>query len=97
MINVTDDARLHIAAVIDNTVNDERIYAFDSPFNWNDIIDAVKEVRPNAKLPDHVPEQGRDLSEPDNALGAKLLAKWWGQKGYRGLVQSVRENLENEP
>lgn len=94
MVNVTDDARIHLAAALDGSLANRRIFAYDTAFNWNDVIDAVHQLRPDLPLPDHVPGLGRDLSEPDNALGAQLLRKWWGQDGYRGLLQSVREGLE---
>lgn len=94
MINVVDDARIHVAAAIDKSLTNERILAFDSPWNWTAIIDAVQKARPNAKLPARNPDEAKDLSEPDNALGAQLLQKWFGQKGYKGLEQSVVDNLE---
>lgn len=65
MIDVVDDARLHIiAAVLDPTIRDQRIFAFNCPFNWTDIIKIVKELRPDAKnLP--APPEGElsDLSK----------------------------------
>ncbi|OCK81425.1 NAD(P)-binding protein [Lepidopterella palustris CBS 459.81] len=94
MIDVIDDARIHIAAAIDVSLANERIFAFAHPYNWNDIIDAVQKARPDKELPKHISDQARDLSEPDNDLGAQLLRKWWNQDGYKSLEQSVKENLE---
>lgn len=94
MINVTDDARIHLAAVLDGTLTSRRIYAFASPYNWNDVLKAVKKVQPVAQLPDSFPDMGNDLMKPDNELGAHLLEKWWGQQGYTSLLESVRQNLE---
>ncbi|EME41941.1 hypothetical protein DOTSEDRAFT_74095 [Dothistroma septosporum NZE10] len=99
MIDVIDDARLHvIAAALDSSLQEERIFAFNVPFNWTDIIALVKELRPSntttAKAPD---DEGRDLSKVPNELGAELLRKWYGQDGYKPLKQSVAENLEGTP
>jgi hypothetical protein len=35
-----------------------------------------------------------EISTVVNALGAELLTKWWGQPGYKGLEQTIRETLE---
>lgn len=94
MIDVIDDARIHLAAAIDASVSNERIIAFAHPWNINTVIEACRSARPHAKLPDLIPDPGQDLSEPDNELGAELLKKWWGQDGYKSLLQSVIENLE---
>lgn len=96
-IDVVDDARLHLcAAVLDESLKKERIFAFAAPFNANAVIEAIKKVKPNA---DHSkmridPDEPRDLSKVPNELGAKLLREWYGQDGYKSLEQSVKENLE---
>lgn len=96
-IDVVDDARLHLcAAVLDEPLKNERIFAFAAPFNANAVIEAIKKVKPNA---DHSkmridPDEPGDLSKVPNELGAKLLREWYGQDGYKSLEQSVKENLE---
>lgn len=96
MIDVIDDARLHlIAAVMDSSLQYERIFSFNVPFNWTDIINIVKELRPSAPVPEPLANEPRDLSKVPNELGAKLLKKWYGQEtGYKPLKQTVAENLE---
>ncbi|ORY62115.1 uncharacterized protein BCR38DRAFT_410560 [Pseudomassariella vexata] len=94
VINVVDCARLHVAATIDGSVVNERVLAFHEPFNWNDVIEVIRELKPDAKVVDIMPDLPRVLSEVDNALGAELLRKWWGQKGYTGLKESIRQNIE---
>lgn len=97
MIDVIDDARLHvIAAALDGSLENDRIFAFNVAFNWTDIVQAINEVRPDvttvAKPPQDEP---RDLSKVPNEQGAKLLKEWYGQEtGYKPLVQTVKENLE---
>lgn len=92
-----DDARLHLcAAVLDDALKNERIFAFANPINANDVVETIKKVKPNA---DHSqlkidPDELRDLSKVPNELGAKLLKAWYGQDGYKSLEQSVKENLE---
>lgn len=99
MIDVIDDARLHvIAAALDPSLQEERIFAFNVPFNWTDIIELVRELRPSNTTTAKASEnEGRDLSKVPNELGAELLRKWYGQDGYKPLKQSVAENLEGTP
>lgn len=92
-----DDARLHLcAAVLDESLQNERIFAFAGPFNANEVANAIKRVRPDAdasKLEED-PSDGKDLSKVPNELGEKLLKKWYGHDGYKSLDQSIKENLE---
>ncbi|KAJ4414020.1 hypothetical protein N0V82_008190 [Gnomoniopsis sp. IMI 355080] len=97
-IDVIDDSRLHLcAAVLDESLKNERIFAFATPFNANDTVDAIKRVLPTttdtSKLSKD-PNEPSDLSKVPNELGAKLLKKWFGQDGYKSLDQSVKENLQ---
>ncbi|ETN45808.1 uncharacterized protein HMPREF1541_09641 [Cyphellophora europaea CBS 101466] len=94
MINTSDDARIHLAALIDRNVSNERIFAFAQPFDWNEMREAVLKARPNASVGGPLPPHGRDVSEVDNTLGEELLKRWFSQDGYKLLDESVRENLE---
>lgn len=109
-----DTARIHLAALMDRTVKNERVIASASPYKyshtpnreiesctdksprWNDMIDVIHKLRPEAKLPSHIPNEGSDLGKHDNKIGAALLVKWWGQDGYTGFEESIRRNLEGE-
>jgi hypothetical protein len=98
MIDVIDDARLHIiAAVLDESLQSDRVFAFNVAYNWTDIVNAVKEVHPEATTLAVSPEnEPRDLSEVPNEQGARLLKQWYGQtSGYKPLLQTIAENLEN--
>ncbi|ETN42403.1 uncharacterized protein HMPREF1541_01557 [Cyphellophora europaea CBS 101466] len=95
MINTTDDARVHVAALIDKTVKDERLFAFATPFNWNDMLAAIRKVRPEKKVIDDFPNLGSDESTVDNERTEELMRKWFGQGGWTSLDESVRQNLEH--
>nr|WPM83322.1 ProsC [Phaeosphaeria sp.] len=94
MADTIDDARIHVAAAIDGTVAGERIFVCDSPFNWTLVIQTLRKALPDAQLPDPKPNELLDISTIDNALGADLLRKWWGQPGYKGLERTILETLE---
>jgi len=95
-INVADTAKLHLAAaVLDDSLENKRIFAFADQFNWNDVVDSIGRVRPDLKLTvQKDPGLGRDLTKSPKEVGANLLAKWFGQDGYKSLDESVKENLE---
>ncbi|RYP92368.1 hypothetical protein DL770_001468 [Monosporascus sp. CRB-9-2] len=84
MINVIDDARLHLIAAVEGFAN-ERIIALAYPYSWNDILDDFTELRPRRRFPENNPELDRDVSEVDNAPGVELPKKWYGQESYTGL------------
>ncbi|CAK1360030.1 Aldehyde reductase 2 [Cercospora beticola] len=98
MIDVVDDARIHvIAAALDSSLQNERIFAFNVNFNWTDIINAIKKHYPDAEGLAKAPEnEGRDLSKVPNELGAELLKKYYGQDGYKPFEQSILENLKGQ-
>ncbi len=93
MVDVVDCTRLHLIALIDGSLQNERVLAFNVPFNWNVILENFRELFPTRTFPGNRPQES-DLSEVDNGLGAKLLEKWYGQKGYTELKESVRQNVE---
>ena len=97
MIDVIDDARLHvIAAALDGSLENDRILAFNIAFNWTDVIKAIKTLRPQVTTVAIPPEnEPRDLSKVPNEQGADLLKHWYGQEtGWKPFLQTVEENLE---
>lgn len=91
MVNVKDTARLHVAALLDPEVENERILAFAYPFNWNGILAVLRKIYPDKKFPTDIKNEPQDLSKLDNSRGVTLL-KAFGQPGFTGLEESVREN-----
>lgn len=96
-VDVVDNARLHLcAAVLDESLQNERIFAYGGPLNEKEAIEAVKKARPDvdeSKLKVD-PDGTRDLTKVPNEVGARLLTEWYGQDGYKSLEQSFKENLE---
>lgn len=94
MVDVVDDSRIHVAAAIDITVSNERIFAFDEPFTWHRVAQIIQNLLPDADLPHNDRDEPLEISRIDNRLGADLLAKWWCQPGYKGLEQTIRETVD---
>jgi nucleoside-diphosphate-sugar epimerase len=96
-IDVIDDARIHFAvAALDADVKNDRIFTFARPFTFTEMIKDIKELRPNLKGVAEPPkDEGEDLSKVPNEMGAQLLEKWYGQKGYKTMKQSIEEALKS--
>lgn len=92
-VNVVDTALLHVAALTDLTVNNERIFAFAAPYNWNDVLAAARTVRPDLQVPEDLKDNSRDQTTVDTDLSKKLLRNHFSQNDFIGLEQSVKENL----
>lgn len=58
---MTDVARIHLAAAFDITISGQWLIAAADPFNCNEMINAVKKLKPSAKVPQHLAEPGKDL------------------------------------
>ncbi|KAJ5519845.1 aldehyde reductase [Penicillium fimorum] len=95
-VNVEDTARLHVVALLSPAVQGERIFAFASSFNWTDIINILKKLRPNNKLiPEPPANEGRDLSDIVLSRRAEeLLREFFGQPGWIDLERSIAEGIE---
>ncbi|KAG9521735.1 NAD(P)-binding protein, partial [Aureobasidium melanogenum] len=95
-VNVRDTALLHIAALIDADIKHERIFAFAEPYNWNSILAAMRKARPDKKVPEDLKDNSKDLSKVlPRARAEEILKKNFGQNGFVGLEESVRQNVEN--
>ncbi|EXJ77340.1 hypothetical protein A1O3_09566 [Capronia epimyces CBS 606.96] len=95
-IDVRDIARVHVAALLDPTVQSERLFAFAGPFNWNDIIRILKKLRPgNTNIPAAPENEGRDLSDVWKASkrAEELIRSFFGVKGWISLEESLEAGI----
>lgn len=90
-VDVRDDARLHVAALIDPSCNGRRIFAFAAPFNWNDVLAIFRKQNPGKTFPEDVEGMGRDLSQIPTEFAEELLKKHYG-KGWTSLEESLEAN-----
>ncbi|KAF2761114.1 NAD(P)-binding protein [Pseudovirgaria hyperparasitica] len=93
-VDVRDCARLHVAALIDPEIQNERVFAFTDPFNKNIIIDILQELRPDHKFNNRLENPGNDLSvilrKPRTE---EILRKNFGQEKLIPLRESVEANI----
>jgi nucleoside-diphosphate-sugar epimerase len=90
MVNVEDSARLHVLALLEEDVRDERLFAFSEPINYSTIVQALKKVDPTkADYPAPPENEGRDLSTIPTARAEELLRRS-GRAGFVGLEESLK-------
>ena len=90
MVNVDDQARLHVAALLKEDVRGERLFAFAEPINYSTIVAALKKVNPGKTEYLAPPEnEGRDLSTVSTGRAVEMLRRA-GRSGFIGLEESLR-------
>ncbi|EXJ63811.1 hypothetical protein A1O7_00146 [Cladophialophora yegresii CBS 114405] len=96
-IDVHDDARVHVAALLDPTVQNERLFAFAQVFNWTDIIGILTKLRPdNSQIPKPPVDEGHDITHVKGRKRAEELIKsFFGVAGWTGLEESVAAGIED--
>ena len=90
-VDVRDDAKLHVIAVVDPACNRERIFAFAETFNWNQILGILRKLYPDKSFMADQDDNSTDLSKVPNADAEALLKKHYGH-GFVTLEESVRAN-----
>ncbi|KAI9767825.1 MAG: hypothetical protein M1839_004339 [Geoglossum umbratile] len=94
-VNVEDAALLHMSALLDPEVQNERIIAWAAAWVWNDIFAIMRQVRPDkSTIFEDIPNEGRDLSKVANTRGEKLLRSL-GRPGWASLEDSVKATIKN--
>lgn len=88
-IDVQDDAKLHVAALAEEDVKSERLFAFAEPYNFNTWLAIFRKLKPDGKWPADDPKQQRDLSVIKTERSVELLQRY-GQKGFMPIEESVR-------
>jgi hypothetical protein len=61
-VDVRDCARLHVAALLDDSVDRERLFATAAPFNWTDVHAILSKLRPHADLLAPPVNEAQDLT-----------------------------------
>lgn len=94
-VDIQDVARLHVAALIHPSVASERIFAYTTPFNWNNILAAFRKLFPNKKFRDDEPGLWDDLSTVEPAKRAEGLLRDMGRPGFTELEESLGRNVQD--
>lgn len=79
-----------MAALIFPNVQNEQLFAFAAPYNWNDMLAAFRKLFPARKFIDDIPNLGRDLSKVANQR-AEELVKRFCRPGRTNLEESIKD------
>ncbi|KAL1297577.1 hypothetical protein AAFC00_006142 [Neodothiora populina] len=94
MVNAGDTARLHVAALTDPTIVNERIFAFGEAYNFNDILQLLRVLRPKHDFPIDSGDYGRDFTHVvPRERAEEILVKHF-ERGFKLLGETIEETLE---
>jgi hypothetical protein len=86
---------LHVAALIDQQLKDERIQGWAVPFNWNDVLAILRRAYPERQFVDDLPGMGKILATTDDTLARRLLKEWAQQDDWMVLEEGIRETVKS--
>jgi len=89
-IDVRDNAKLHIAALVKSTPND-RLWGFAEPFNWNTVLAIFRKLWPEKTFPDDITGLGWDESTLPTESALEALKEVYGQSGWTSLETTLKE------
>ncbi|KAH7321482.1 hypothetical protein BKA65DRAFT_512273 [Rhexocercosporidium sp. MPI-PUGE-AT-0058] len=92
-IDKIDCARLHVGALLDPSVENQRLFGYAEPYTWNEILGVFRSMYPDRKFMDDLPDAGRDLSTVTNERAAEVLRKF-GMPGFTTLEESIKAATE---
>jgi nucleoside-diphosphate-sugar epimerase len=90
-VNVSDTAKLHVAALIDPACNGERIFGFAAPHTYNEVLAIFRKLEPGKDFGEDV-DIGEDLTEVPNKEAEDLLRKHYGH-GFVSLEETVKQGI----
>jgi hypothetical protein len=90
---VRDNARIHVGALISPGVQNQRLFTYAQPYNYNDILATLRSLYPNKQFVADVPNLGKDLSHVPNE-SAKNILPGFGQFDWTAMENSLKESLD---
>ncbi|PNP58948.1 hypothetical protein THARTR1_01196 [Trichoderma harzianum] len=95
-VDVRDTARLHVAALLDPKIKEERIFAFAQEYNWTDVLGILRKLRPNQQFPLNPENEGRDYTQVvPRDKAKKILQDFFGQPDWTSLEESLAAGIED--
>jgi hypothetical protein len=77
-VNVNDVAELHVPALIDSSVNGQRIFCSAAPFLWNEALALFRKDNPERQFPEDKKGEGCGASHMPNEEAEDLLRRHYG-------------------
>jgi len=93
-IDVRDTGRLHVAAAKYPDVENQRLFGWVEPYNWNKVLAVLREIRPRHQFPEDVPGLGEDMSKVSTVKEEELLHRM-GRSGWTKLPEILEDSLKS--
>ncbi|KAK4450269.1 hypothetical protein QBC34DRAFT_461639 [Podospora aff. communis PSN243] len=96
--DVKDVALVHVAAMLDPDVNQQRIQCWGHNVHWNEILAILRQLRPDKKFVEDYPEPYHLKVSVAQTRSLELLAKCSRdpeKRGWRSLEDAVSDNVNN--
>jgi nucleoside-diphosphate-sugar epimerase len=90
-VDVEDIAKLHLAALTMNDVQNERLFGFAHRFNYNNFLQAFRALAPKREFAADEPGQQQPSTTIDNARSVELLRRY-GADRWVPFEESVRRS-----
>lgn len=85
-----------MAALLDPKIKEERIFAFAQEYNWTDVLDILRKLRPNRQFPLNPENEGRDYTQvAPRDKAKKILQDFFGQPDWVSLEESLAAGIED--
>ncbi|KAL5332432.1 NAD(P)-binding protein [Aspergillus crustosus] len=94
-VDAQDLARLHAIALLSPTVKSERLFGLAAPYTWQELVDSLRELRPDSKtLVTNVPANREGFVQiVTTERSRELLEEFFGQKGWTSLKDSLESGI----
>ncbi|KAM6479903.1 hypothetical protein HDV62DRAFT_381942 [Trichoderma sp. SZMC 28011] len=92
-VDVRDVALLHVAALLDPSIEGARLPAWGYEFNWNDILKILQQLDPGKALPAALDNPGGFNGTADVAQAKHAVKRWGGQNDFISLEKGVIDTL----
>ncbi|KAL6689687.1 hypothetical protein J3F84DRAFT_398937 [Trichoderma pleuroticola] len=92
-VDVRDVALLHVAALLDPSIEGARLPAWGYKFNWNDILKILQQLNPGKALPVALDNPEGFNGTADVAQAKHALKQWSGQGDFISLEKGVIDTL----
>jgi nucleoside-diphosphate-sugar epimerase len=90
-IDVRDDAKLHVAGLVDPETNGERLFGFAEPQNWNTVLALLRKIYPEHKFVDDLADVKTDTSKAPTESALKTLKNVYGFDSWTSLETTLKE------
>ncbi|KAF1962084.1 NAD(P)-binding protein [Byssothecium circinans] len=89
-VDVEDTALLHIAALTEEDVQGERLFAFAERFTYTEVVDILRKEFPDRKLVDKIEEKAHN-GTVDNKRSIELLKRLGKKDGFSTLEEMIKK------